>query len=410
MTEENAEPTAAHSAESAAASAWPAVSYEQLPWSSQSVAFASNRQLKAAKGPYSAAIPPLIADLSPAISGQLLTDCTDAAAALARFDAQSQPQELPFAAVLLRTESASSSQIENLSSSPKQLALAELGISKSSNANLVVANVRAMQAAVSLSQNIDPQAIIQMHRALLEGSSPEIVGSWRSEQVWIGGTSFSPHNADFVPPAHQRVPGAIEDLLKFANRVDINPVALIALAHAQFETIHPFEDGNGRTGRAIVQAMLRAANLTRNVTVPVSAGLLSNTETYFDALQKYRSGQVEPIIQVFVDAIFLALANATELKQNLEALRAEWLVTVKARRDSAALRLLDLLSKYPVVNVAVVMSELEVGDMTAMAAINKLIEVGILQPTTQNKRNRTWQAPAVLQALDNFGARARRAK
>jgi hypothetical protein len=156
--------------------------------------------------------------------------------------------------------------------------------------------------------------------------------------------------------------------------------------------------------------MLRAANLTRNVTVPVSAGLLSNTETYFDALQKYRSGQVEPIIQVFVDAIFLALANATELKQNLEALRAEWLVTVKARRDSAALRLLDLLSKYPVVNVAVVMSELEVGDMTAMAAINKLIEVGILQPTTQNKRNRTWQAPAVLQALDNFGARARRAK
>jgi Fic family protein len=355
-----------------------------------------------------AAVPPLIAGLNPVLSGQLLTDCTDAAAALARFDAQSQLQELPFAAVLLRTESASSSQIENLSSSPKQLALAELGVSKSSNANLVVANVRAMQAALSLSKNLDTQAIIQMHKALLETSAPGIVGSWRDEPVWIGGSSFSPHNADFVPPTHTRVPEAIGDLLQFADRTDINPIALIALAHAQFETIHPFEDGNGRTGRAIVQAMLRSANLTRNVTVPVSAGLLSNTERYFAALQQYRSGQIEPIIQVFVEAVFAAVTNATILRENLEVLHSNWRAGVKARRDSAALRLLNLLSKYPVVNVAVIMSELEVGDMTAMAAINKLIDAGVLQPTSQNKRNRTWQSQEVLQALDSFGARAKR--
>jgi len=406
MAEEN---TDFHVNQSGAAqSVWPAVTYEKLPWVAQRAIAASNRQLKAAQGPYSAAVPPMIAGLNPVLIGQLLTDCTDAAAALARFDAQSQLQELPFAAVLLRTESASSSQIENLSSSPKQLALAELGVSKSSNANLVVANVRAMQAALALSQNLDAQAIIQMHKALLEGSAPGIVGSWRNEPVWIGGSSFSPHNADFVPPAHTRVPSAVDDLLQFSDRTDINPIALIALAHAQFETIHPFEDGNGRTGRALVQGMLRAANLTRNVTVPVSAGLLSNTQRYFDALQQYRSGQIEPIIQVFVEAVFAAVTNATFLRENLEALHSKWRVAVKTRRDSAALRLLNLLSKYPVVNVAVVMHELEVGDMTAMAAINKLIEAGILQPTSQNKRNRTWQSLEVLQALDSFGARAKR--
>ncbi|WP_277932448.1 Fic family protein [Rhodococcus opacus] len=83
---------------------------------------------------------------------------------------------------------------------------------------------------------------------------------WRQQQVWIGGGSLGPHTAHFVPPHHDRVPELIDDLIVFANRVDVTVIAQIAVAHAQFETIHPFLDGNGRVGRALIQAMLRGGS------------------------------------------------------------------------------------------------------------------------------------------------------
>ena len=387
---------------------WPRVQNEQLPWGEEPVQYASKRQLAAARGSYSAAIPGFIADATPEISNALLTECTDAVAALTRFDAQNSAMQLPFAAVLLRTESTSSSQIENLTASAKQLALAELGVSKSENANLVVSNVKAMQAALQFAENLNGTAIIAMHRALLEDTQPKLVGSWRKEQVWIGGTPFSPHSADFVPPSAQRLPELIKDLLAFASRTDLNSLVAIAVTHAQFETIHPFEDGNGRTGRALVQAMLRAAGITKNLTVPVSAGILKNTKGYFEALTSYRNGQVEPIVTIFVNAVFTALNSSVPLLRILTDLKIDWRENLKARQDSAAYRLVELLPKSPVVNVASVVRELGVGDVTAMAAITKLVEAGILTPTSSNKRNRTWQSQDVLQALDEFGARVRR--
>ena len=106
-------------------------------------------------------------------------------------------------------------------------------------------------------------------------------GRWRDEQVWIGGDSFGPHDAEFVPPHHARVPALMADLIKFTSRADLPLLSQAAIAHAQFETVHPFADGNGRTGRALIHAMLRGHRLTRNVTVPVSAGLLTDTRSYF---------------------------------------------------------------------------------------------------------------------------------
>ncbi len=171
----------------------------------------------------------------------------------------------PFASILLRTESASSSEVENLTSSAKQVALAEIGASRSGNARLVVANVRAMKAAIILSDRLDESAIIEMHEALLSDSAPAVVGRWRDEQVWIGGGSVSPHSASFVPPHHDRVEALMADLIGFTRRTDVPVLAQAAIAHAQFETIHPFPDGNGRTGRAIIQSMLRAGRVTQSV-------------------------------------------------------------------------------------------------------------------------------------------------
>src|SRR5690606_4327411 len=124
----------------------------------------------------------------------------------------------PFAALLLRSESAASSRIEQLTASAKAIALAELGDATGDNARVIVANTRAMEAAIALADRLDEASILEMHAALLGSDRPEWVGRWRDQAVWIGGSSFGPHQADFVPPHHERVPAALADLVRFMAR------------------------------------------------------------------------------------------------------------------------------------------------------------------------------------------------
>ncbi|MDZ7732993.1 MAG: Fic family protein [Acidimicrobiia bacterium] len=237
----------------------------------------------------------------------------DAVVEIARFDTEFGHEIAPFASVLLRTESAASSKIENLTASARAIAQADLGGPGSSNAALVVSNQRAMSAAVSLADRIDAETILAMHEALLSRTDPDIAGRWRDQQVWIGGSHLGPHQATFVPPAHSRVPDAIADLVAFIDRDDVPIVSHAAIAHAQFETIHPFPDGNGRTGRALVHAHLRNKGLTRHVTVPVSAGLLVDVDGYFESLTQYRAGNPDPIVESFANAVFAATENGRAL-------------------------------------------------------------------------------------------------
>jgi Fic family protein len=209
--------------------------------------------------------------------------------------------------------------VENLASSAKQVALAEIGESTSRNARLVVANVRAMSAAIALSDHLDEDSILAMYDALLRDTAPEYVGHWRDEQVWIGGGSVSPHPASFVPPHQDRVPALMADLVAFARRPDVPVLTQAAIAHAQFETIHPFPDGNGRTGRALLQGMLRHGRLTRNVTVPVSAGLLHDTDAYFSALTEYRARRPDAIVSTVAEASFAAVQNGRALVGDIQA-------------------------------------------------------------------------------------------
>jgi len=116
-----------------------------------------------------------------------------------------------------------------------------------------------------------------------------------------------------VPPHYDDVASAIEDLIAFVRRDDIPVLAHAAIVHAQFETIHPFTDGNGRTGRSLLHAMLRNKRLIRNVTVPVSAGLLVDLHAYFDALGDYRRGDPTRMVTALTDASFAAVANARHL-------------------------------------------------------------------------------------------------
>jgi Fic family protein len=388
---------------------WPAISTEERAWQSKiSPDLVSVRARERHSGPYRAAVVSGIAGHVLALPADVASLAEDASVEIARFDAELGAEVAPFALVLLRSESASSSKIENLTSGAKSIALAELGSKDKRNATEIVGNVAAMVAALALADRLDEDAFLAMHAALLTDVQPEIAGRWREEQVWIGGDSFGPHGAAFIPPHHDQVPALMADLVKFTRRTDLPLLSQAAIAHAQFETIHPFPDGNGRTGRALIHAMLRGHGLTRNVTVPVSAGLLADTSGYFDALTAYRAGEPAAIVEKLANASFAAAANGRQLVLDLRAIRHGWDDKIKARRGAKAWRLADVLLRQPVIDTPTVARELGVTPQNALRAITPLAEADILEEFTGFARNRMWQSREVLDALDDFAARAGR--
>lgn len=351
---------------------------------------------------------PHIAKVDVDLPSAVLALADDASIEIAHFDASMGADVAPFAAVLLRSESASSSQIENLTSGAKAIALADIGEPARETAELIVSNVHAMEAAIALAEQLDTASVLTMQRALMERHDGHSAGAWRTQQVWIGGSDFGPHQAAFVPPQHRHVPALMDDLMAFVGRDDIPVLAHAALAHAQFETIHPFTDGNGRTGRALIHAMLRGKGLTRGVTVPVSAGLLADTEAYFTALTRFRDGDAAEIVRLLAEASFIAVANGRMLVADLRETRARWDTVVQARRDSVAWRLADLLPRQPVIDADSVQRILAVTSANAHRAIRHLADAGVISEFTGRRRNRLWMSAEVITALDDFAARAAR--
>lgn len=389
---------------------WPSLDDEERQWGLDESIPISRTARRRHQGPYRAAVVPKIAREQVRLPPALTATVEDAATETARFDAEVGHEIAPFASVLLRSESAASSKIENLTASARAIAEAELGpYGRSKNAKQIVANVRAMDAAVALADRIDADAILEMHDALLVGSAPDIAGQWRNEQVWIGGSNHGPHDALFIPPHHDHVVAAIDDLVTFIARDDIPILAHAAIAHAQFETIHPFPDGNGRTGRALLHAQLRNKRLTRHVTVPVSAGLLTDTDSYFDALTAYRDGDPLPIVDRVTTATFTALGNGRRLVNELHDLRADWTERIgRVRRDATIWRAIDAVIRHPVINAKFLADELGVAPPNVYRTIERLVEADILVEFTDRKANQLWQTPEVLAALDAFAARAGR--
>lgn len=393
---------------------WPALRWQTRDWQPAENALISRRKREAATGPYETALVPHIADRAVHLPTDVLAEAEEVAVEIARFDAEASEvlgdgEIAPIASVLMRSESSASSQIENLTVGARQLALAELGEEASANARMVAGNVAAMRAAVQLAGEISADSILGMHAALMSGQQRPEPGGWRQQQVWIGGNDAGPRQATFVPPHHSRVPEDVADLVEFTARTDVPVISHAAIAHAQFETIHPFTDGNGRTGRALVHAMVQRAGLTSRVTVPISAGLLADTQAYVDCLTAYRDGDLRPIVGAITDATFRSLGNGRQLLAEISEIHGGWSEKIAARRGAAVWRTLDLLIGQPVVTVRYVQTALGVAFNTAQAAIDLLEDAGIVQQALAGRRrNRTWHAQEVTSALDVFAERAGR--
>ncbi|HEY5978478.1 MAG TPA: Fic family protein [Microlunatus sp.] len=386
----------------------PPIGHEQQTWNPPPEYALTRRERSASGRTYRSAVPVRIGGLAFTLPTGLIAEAEEAASAIARFDESTQHGLGGIAAVLLRSESASSSQIEQISASARAIAEAELTGSGAGNAAVVADNMQAMTEAVGNADTLTAAAIVEVQRILLARQAPHLVG-WRTEPVWIGGGGSTPVTADYVGPDHRRIPDAIDDLIRFASRDDLPLLPQIAVAHAQFETIHPFADGNGRTGRALVQIMLKSKQLTRTATVPLSGGLLVEKERYFDALGAYRTGDAAPIIHQFCRAALRAVRDGQLLTTQLSELRDTWRTMIKVRADSSVWKIIDLLPAHPVIDAETVAALAGIHPNNVRRAVEPLVAAGILVGRQHYRSHKyLYRAPQILDVLDDYAAKVGR--
>lgn len=379
---------------------WPKVEYETRSWERSADEFALIPKSKRRKitATYQAAVPAAIGTRPVELSAAHAQRIAEASASMARFDQAQEARGYNLPALLLRSESSSSSQIERLTSSVRNVALAEVSDKAPENAQLIAGNVAAMREVLGQNGSVGVDAICRVHDVLMARTEED--RGLRTEQVWIGGTPYSPHGATFVPPHSSRLAACMDDLVAFAARSDVTPIAKAAIFHAQFETIHPFTDGNGRTGRAFLHRMLAYDEVLLHATVPLSAGLLHDVDAYMGALDAYHEGDCAPILDCLLDALELAVVVGARLASDVDEVLKEWEESNSDRRGSASRRLPLLLVEQPVVNVTYVADGLGVTERAARSVVENACERGILARMGNAKRGVFYQAPDLIAVLE----------
>jgi Fic family protein len=272
-------------------------------------------------------IPPMIAGASvPVVAERDLARASYEAADLERV---ADGVLRPLAGFLIRMESVASSRIEHVEATPRAFARAIGGLKENTSAMSMVAAGAAITKLIDASSTtITLDEILAAHKALMQDdpdlSERPYAGRVRDVQNWIGGSQHSPRGALYVPPPPEEVPALLEDLLVFANRDDVEPVTQAAIAHAQFESIHPFTDGNGRIGRALIGAILRRRAVTPHTVLPVASALAAETTHYFSLLTAYRTGDAESIVTDLALCVETAAREARGTARAFEQYEDTW--------------------------------------------------------------------------------------
>ncbi len=333
-------------------------------------------------------LPTRLADRDLRLSARTVGDAARAQAAV-EHGAESMPEDFAaLARLLLRAEGVASSFIEGVTAPVVDIVLAEADESGTpSAAAWVAANLAAVSEAVdgAGAGPLTVDTLCVWHRTLMTGSPTPArhVGVLRSEQGWIGGTS--PLDAHLVTPPPDEVPVLVDDLVAYANRDDVEPVSQAAIAHAQFEIIHPFADGNGRVGRVLV-AWLLVRRLSLVTPPPVSARIAADVGGYGSGLVLFRRGDHNAWVRWFAEAVSGAGRAQQELVSSVERLQGEWRERLagpransrRVRSDAAAWRVLDLLPRHLVLTGPIVAGELAIPLKSANAALGELVNAGVL--------------------------------
>jgi Fic family protein len=230
-----------------------------------------------------------------------------------------------------------------------------------------------------------------------------ISGLIRTGQNWIGGRLNSPLDAEFVPPPPEEVRPLLDDLVAFLNRDDLPAVVQAAIVHAQFETIHPFADGNGRVGRCLIHVVLRRRELAPRFVPPVSVVLATNAKAYVRGLIDFRRGNVAAWCESFAYSCRSAAEESARLAARIVELQEEWRLRVgRPRRGSATARIVELLPSQPIVTVATAHAAVGGSSEAVRLALNALELGGVMRQITAGRYARAWAADELFEILNEY--------
>lgn len=388
--------------------AWPASTSASRPWVQMIRAGTrADRTLSSIE----VSLPPKIADLPVTVGGALGELMETALREIVSLDQGHGGDLESLGTMLLRTESVASSKIERVHADIDDYARALHGSKTNASARSMVAATRALGSmidAVGRSGVIDMATIERAHHALMADDPDEQdqAGHIREVQNWIGGSDHSPRGALYVPPPPETVDAYMADLIAFVNRSDMPAVAQAAIAHAQFESIHPFTDGNGRVGRAMVNTILRRRGATSHVVVPIASSLVANRDRYFATLDAYRNGDPTPIVSAFARAATIAASESRASAARLARAPGELRQMVgPVRCGSATEKLIALLPSTPVLTADDAIDATGSAPSSVYASIERLTAAGVLRSLTDRKRDQVWGATVILDELEDLGQR-----
>jgi Fic family protein len=360
---------------------------------------------------FDAFVPGAIADYQPRLEAGLVVALNEAERACLELN-EDPPALLSLEALarqLLRAEAVASSRIEGLIVSHRKLARAFFKTGQHDTAAEVAANVRAAERAIELaatSATLSRETLIEIHTILFaETSSERLAGLIREEQNWVGGSPLSPRGAEFVPPPARFVEPALADLVDFINRNDLPATLQAAIAHAQFETIHPFWDGNGRVGRALIHAILKRRGVAPRYVPPISLVLAGRADDYVKGLMAYRFGSKDDWYSLFAEALATSALKAREFADRVSELQKQWVEKAgNPRPQAGARKLIVALPAHPVVDVVTAQAIIGAASQeTARQAIIRLTDSGVLRPiSVGKKRDRLWESVGLFDLLDAF--------
>lgn len=384
--------------------------YETRIWPSDPTRDAPPRHRRACR--YDVHLPALLSGLEIRLDGALAALVSEAEQALITLNTEGGPALAPLARLILRTESIASSKVEGLQLGVRELARAEAkaesGTAPGATALEVLANIDAMVLAVESAAeraHFDEDGIRAIHRRLLERTAHQhIAGRFRDAQNWIGGNDYTPCGADFVPPPPELVAPLLHDLCETINTDLLSPLVQAALAHAKFETIHPFDDGNGRTGRALVHVVFKRRGIAREFVPPISVVFAGARAEYIDGLTRFRNDGDDGVL-AWIEHFAMATRRASQLARayiaSVRLLQEEWRTRLRAlhavpRADAAVWAIIDHLPAHPMISAPVATAVTNRSKSRVYEAIEQLNEAGVLLPLSSGQRNRWWEATGLL--------------
>jgi Fic family protein len=367
---------------------------------------------------YDSFIPDKLAQLPLQLEATVAGVVSEAEAAIRSLNSEGYPVLRPLARLLLQTESIASSKIEGLQTSLRELASAEAklksGVTVGPSAREVLANIEAMELALqeaSTDRAFIVADIKAIHHRLMETSpnGASIAGEIRTDQTWIGGNDYNPCGADFVPPPPEEVPGLLDDLSTAINDEVLPPLVQAALVHAQFETIHPFADGNGRTGRALIHVILRRRDLAASNVPPISVILGAKRDRYIAGLTAFRGDKVADWVEQFAGAARNAAKIAAAYLEQVHKLIATWRAALQSRRpvprsDAVAWTLIERLPAHPFITASVAIAATDRSPPQVYEALDQLEQAGVLAPASRSQRNRSWEPTGLIELLEGLEA------